>query len=433
MRMTPGAIPTRRWSVVCLGAVLVYLSLMLSGCGGAIDIEDVGFVVALGADIDDDSRIRLWLEVAQPGAGAESLAKQETVLAFADGETLYDALVKLETRSARNLALGHVRAIVFGERLARAGLQQVLDPLMRDATLRLKAWVLVTSDPVEDVLSQAVSGQSAGVYIGSLMQREAQRAGVPSSHFVDLVIDTEERGTEPLLARIGVANQDESAGGQAQQSSEPAGGGASEANSGSEPAETVLSELFVLQGAAAFRGDKMVGWLDARQSAAAVLVKSGIQGYEFIHNLAADERESVAVNLMSARASMWIPRECLADPERLKGCTVKVDVSGLWGMRELISKEQYLTDESTVALSKDVSAGLERDIRDMLSTIQTELRSDVIGIGEVCRQRMAHSNWKRISADWNALFESLNLEVTVDIEARRRGQILRAPGADKSI
>ncbi len=423
---------TRWLSLSCLGLVLVCLGLVVSGCGTAVDMEDVGFVVALGVDSEDDGKVRLWLEVAEPGMGVESLAKQETLLASTEGDTLYDAFIKLETRSSRNLTLGHVRTIVIGERLARAGLRQAVDALMRDATLRLKAWVLVTPDPVEEVLSLSIAGQPAGMFIGSLMQREAQRAGAPSSRIVDLVTHIEERGVQPLIARVGLARESESAGGGGGGAEGGAAQGSASGGDGSGTSMN-LSDMFVLNGAAVFKGDKMVGWLDARQSAAAVIINSRIQGYEFIHKLSADGDESIGVNLMSAHAEVSIPRECLADAEKVEGCTVEVKVNGLWGMRELISDDQFMTEEGVVALNKSISVRLKRDTDDMLRVIQTELGSDVIGIGEVFRQRMAHSNWKKISGEWDTLFQSLNIKVIVNVAGRRRGQILRSLSEDKAI
>lgn len=413
---------------ICLGVLMLCACLAASGCVGPIDIEDVGLILALGIDAGDEGGIKLWFQVALPGAGIESLSRQETLLTMVEGDTLYDALMKAETRSAMQLTLGHVRVIVIGEKLARRGLQEILDPLARDATLRFKSWVLVTSDPVEDVIGLSIGGQPAGMYISDLMQREAQRAGAPDSRFIDLTIDMEEKGVEALLARIALIKQDASVGGGAP-SSQP-GSGTGAASGATAEKVTRLPEFYELDGAAVFRDDKMVGWLNTRQSAAAVLVKSGIRNYEFVHWLAPGGRESVAVNLMTAHSSTSIPGECLADPALVPGCTIDMDVTGLWGMRELISKEQYTTDESTDKLSRSISTRLQRDIHDMLRVVQTELKSDVIGMGELFRQRMAHSDWRQISSDWNTLFESLDFEVTVAVKARRRGQSLRSPGPD---
>ena len=78
---------------ICLGVLMLCACLAASGCVGPIDIEDVGLILALGIDAGDEGGIKLWFQVALPGA--KSLSRRA-----GDGRGgPYDALMKAETRS----------------------------------------------------------------------------------------------------------------------------------------------------------------------------------------------------------------------------------------------------------------------------------------------------------------------------------------------
>ena len=423
-----------------LALSLLALGVMLPGCGGAAEIEDIGFVLAMGVDRHEESGIKLWLQMALPSSGPEGQAQQESLPFITTGETLYQALMKAQAQSSRRIMLGHVRVVVIGERLAREGIAALLDPLVRDGSFRYRSWVVVTPDPVGEVMQVSLGGQVAANYINDLMEREAPTAGVPSSRFIDLLLAVEERGMEALLARLALAEQEDD------------GGGAPQAGGGPGPADTMLGgsgegvggeaetggeapapRIPVVDGAAVFKGDRMVGWIDRRLSAAVLMLKNAIQGYTFTHELAGEGQNRAVFSLLSTNARFSIPRESLTDPARIRGSTVRVNVAGLVRLRELISSEQYLTLESLERLSADLSARVERDIRDLLHTAQAEFRSDVIGLGERFRQRMSHSKWAQVQGEWDEVFSTLNIEVTANIEIRKRGQTMRSPGQDTAI
>ena len=130
-----------------LALSLLALCVMLPGCGGAAEIEDIGFVLAMGVDRHEESGIKLWLQMALPSSGPEGQAQQESLPFITTGETLYQALMKAQAQSSRRIMLGHVRVVVIGERLAREGIAALLDPLVRDGSFRYRSWVVVTPDP----------------------------------------------------------------------------------------------------------------------------------------------------------------------------------------------------------------------------------------------------------------------------------------------
>lgn len=398
-----------RAGIVRFVAMLLALAMAISaaGCRDAVEIEQVGFVIGMGIDEDDDGGVKVILEVAMPTPKPEDLAKEESFAITARGATLWDAILNGDAQSSLRVLLGHVRCLVISERFARAGITRLLDALVRDERFRYKAWVVVTADPIEDVMAASgVGGKMAAMYINDLMQTGAQIAGVPSSRFVDLITSLEQPGDDPLLAAIAIVKQPESGG------------------------EEEKGDRLMLRGSAAFRDGKMVGWLTENESAAALVIRNKISGWSFLHEIAGSGGGTAGLSLLTARTTVKLPPAALRDPDLLPGAAVELRVKGTVDMHELLSEKQILTQESVREFEADVSSRVERDIRMLIQSMQHRLDADLIGLGELFRRRMAYSEWTNVAGKWHEVFPTLNISVVADIGARKRGMTMRSPSGE---
>jgi spore germination protein KC len=139
-------------------ATLLTAALVLSGCWSRREINDMAPVVTLGFDRVDQG-FEVTAAIAQPAAsaghkGAPGAEGRPKVVLQRRGTTITEALQTMQKAASRRLTLHHSQVIVLGERLAKAGVDPLLDFLLRSPELRLHARVfMLRGAPVADLLT----------------------------------------------------------------------------------------------------------------------------------------------------------------------------------------------------------------------------------------------------------------------------------------
>ncbi len=133
----------------------------LSGCWDRVEITDLAVVTAAAIDKKDDNQIELSVQVfipssissgggqggsSQGGGGVTTLVRSEK------GSNISDALSRLQSKLPRKVFWGHCKVFVFGEKLAKEGVQEQLDFLLRHPQPREKANVYVSKGKAKPIL-----------------------------------------------------------------------------------------------------------------------------------------------------------------------------------------------------------------------------------------------------------------------------------------
>lgn len=430
-----------------LAMVCVTLMLATAGCGEGQEIESVGFIMGVGIDEAENGRIRAWVQSAIPSAKPSESAKEESWLASAEGATVWEALRNVGAKSGKVLFLAHVRSLIIGERFARSGLKDLLDVLARVGEFRAKSWVVVTSDPVDRILGvQSPQASIAASYINALMRNAGQLAVAPRSTVLSVIAATEEAGLQPVIARAKLvpqmSPQEETPIGRRPEGKGPTSGpnwegGAEGGGAASEPggaggssgadSQAPSSDAIELSGAAAFRADKMMGWLSPEDTAMLLIVKNAGGEYSFIHDLPRG-RGTVAVSILSCRASFDLPKPIPTSVDAFRGARVVIRIRGEVDIRELASDESFSSLDEIEALNRGLSKQVEQRIRALVAVSQDQYGTDLLGMGEAFRQRISVQRWERdIAPRWHEVFRTLEIEPEARLEVRRRGMTVGSP------
>ena len=387
--------------LVCLIA-----AVSVSGCRDAREIENVGFVLGLGIDETADGRIAVWAQVALPSAKPAEEEKRQSWTAGSVGDTVWDAVRRLSNRSTKVLFRAHVRALVFGERFARGGVARALDVLARDGQFRYKSWVFVTSDPVGDVLqAETKQSSSAALYLDDLMRNASRSSTAPRSRFLDLLTSIEQPGDQPLLARVSLAGPKDSGG---------------------QP-ETEPGELRI-EGSAALCGDKMVGWLDAEETAMALLVCNRLPAYSFVVPMPGDPGGTVGFDMIRSHTDTLFPEGVRTSGQAPPVTDVVFRITGTVDIREVLSSEQLMSVQSLKVLEDGISRHLEAGVRRLVEAAQNRLGCDIISIGECVRRRVPARVWEEdVAPTWHDQFRTISIVPDVHFEVGKRGVTMQSP------
>lgn len=111
------------------------------------ELEQLLLVSAVGIDPTEEGDIKLTLAYTQP---ADSSA---VALLSASGKTLSEAINNASSYAGRSIFLGHTRMVIVGSDIAKSGLTDIFDYLMRSYETRASAYAITAEGKASDLLS----------------------------------------------------------------------------------------------------------------------------------------------------------------------------------------------------------------------------------------------------------------------------------------
>ncbi len=247
------------------------------GCWSRIEIEQMSFVSMIGVDRATGG-VYVTFQVVVPsalarGPGGTSAGQGPAVVVTGlRARTISEALREFGEMSPRQVRLKQLNAIVFGEELAAAGLAPYLDFFGRYWELRRSIWVLVARGQAREILEKGRPAlervPSTGVRF-LLARRPVFTATRPMTRLGEFLGMLATTGREPLATMVALAPGREAAG----EGSAGAGSiGAAAARGAEEKRELAL------RGAAAFRKDKLLGFLGPKEARGVLWVWGKVRG-----------------------------------------------------------------------------------------------------------------------------------------------------------
>ncbi|HEX7064697.1 MAG TPA: Ger(x)C family spore germination protein [Bacillales bacterium] len=161
-------------------AVLSCSLFMLTGCWDRIEIEDRGFVTAIGVDLVHPGSERkhpvyaVTSQLVVPTAVGKNQSQSGQSEPFFNltgkGESIFEAIRKLSSKTSRTPFYEHNKLIILSEQLAKTGdLESVLDLLLRDPESRRSTTVFVSEGKAREVLGVKPPNEKLpSMYIASM-------------------------------------------------------------------------------------------------------------------------------------------------------------------------------------------------------------------------------------------------------------------------
>lgn len=139
--------------------ILISCLLLLTGCSGIKNIQDLTYIVGIGMDYDEEKKeYTAYLQ----GLNFANVAKQEgskpiepipIFIASATGETLNLAVSELYKKSEPPLFFGHVETLVLSQSIVKHKFKEVMKEIGRNRSLRHTMRVVTTEEKIEDVFN----------------------------------------------------------------------------------------------------------------------------------------------------------------------------------------------------------------------------------------------------------------------------------------
>ncbi|MEK8132659.1 Ger(x)C family spore germination protein [Paenibacillus filicis] len=378
--------------------VLTLLAALLAGCWNRKELDELG--IQMGTAIDKvGHEYHVAVQVVVPGevSTRQSGGRSTVTLYKATAPTLFEAFRKLTETSPRKIYSAHIRVLVLGESLARDGIANVLDLFSRNPEARPDFYIMVARDtPAEKVLGVLTALEKIPAYNLFYSLDTSAKTWAPTTTVTmdQLMEDLTTAGRNPVLTGVTVIGNTK--GGEMKQSVEQI-----------EPEARLLNV-----GLAAFRRDRMVGWLTEEEA----------KGYNYI----IDNVRSTAGHLSCPDGGM-VALETIRTKTKIKGALVdgkpviRIHMTNQSNISDVECKLD-LNDPHTIdQLEEQGRKKLINLMQKTVDNVKKKYKVDIFGFGQAIHRANPKAWNQYLEAEWNELFQQVKVEYELDVMIRRIG------------
>ncbi|MBC7083644.1 MAG: Ger(x)C family spore germination protein [Firmicutes bacterium] len=382
-----------------------------AGCWNRREIETVGFILAAGVDeAREEGKIQLTVLIAKPfaiGGGMETHGSAEERpfwVVSSTGYTVFEAVQNLFSQSPRRPFWAHCRFIVIGEAFARKGIRDVLDWFDRDGEFRRRVWIVAAKGAKASDLLQTEFELERMPPEGAMRLLQAARtelSTVGEDMLNDFLQKLEGEGIDPIATRAEIIPRPQEFDIRGELKREKIGGS------------------LRLTGAAVFRNDRLVGWLNKPETRGFNWITGRVRSGIIVIEKPGEEGKFIGLEILRAKGSFKPEVE-----DSKVTVTVKVEaeanVGDVQGFIDLLrSPELWASMERRMAtvIANEVLAAVAK---------AQELGSDIFGFGAELNRRDPKKWADQFRDRWDEEFRDIDVQVEVKARLRRSGLVIRS-------
>ncbi|BDR76316.1 Ger(x)C family spore germination protein [Clostridium tetani] len=361
--------------------IIIFSTISFYGCWDYSEMEDFKHVAGIAVDRDKDKdEYIVTVEILETYPGSKQLKSH--VVQSRDKiihAAFRDAIKKIGNR----LQLSHARVFIVSKDIAREGIVSAIDLINRDVEVRNDMWIAVSKeDLASEILTKSKSEQEIISYdIEAAIKNSAKVGkyiGVETFKLTDTLLT---EGVSPILPMVKLAKKD--------------------GNMGFEVSETAV-----------FKGDKIVGELTERETM--MLQFFNGKDLEFIFPVDSDGNGTVSLEILGSKRDIKVN---LNEDKIVMNTYIDIDTA----ISELAdSGINYINEEERNKLKNRAEEQIKSDCNLLVEKLKKQYKSDIIGFGKELKKKKPQK-WKKVSNNWDEIFESLDINISVNIDIKYSG------------
>lgn len=382
-----------------IGSLLPCLMIILSltGCWDSVELNRRAIVsgVAIDRGPTDEEKYVLSFQIiiADEISGENARGASPVVVYKGSGRTMFEALANASRQTARFLSLGHIRVIVISEKFAREGIKDMMDVLERESETRLTSYIFISKGQpaVDSMTTMTTFGKIPANDLVEKLQTTSKQYGYNYMMEVDDVVrGIQIPGGGPIINGVMVIGElDHKDNNDSLKNIEP---------------EAILT----VTDFAAFKEDKLIGWLQGDEAMGTALLKNKITQIPVVVSTGKDEYVSFIVYLSQVHIH--------ANAKDAEHPVITIYITEQAGLKESLTALN-LTDPKVLT---NLSELLEKDIKEKIQaaiSAARKLKSDYLGFGETV-ERENPRGWKQAKDHWENIFATCEIKIDVDVVIR---------------
>ncbi|MBK5485135.1 Ger(x)C family spore germination protein [Peribacillus sp. TH16] len=385
--------------------ILIVFLLFTTGCWNRRELNELAITLAIGLDRTKDGQYLVTAQVVNPGElatgqGGGGSDGSPTIIYQAKGETVFEAIRKMTKESPRKIYPSHLRVLVIGESLAKKGIGKPLDLLSRDWELRSDFYIVVAKGmKAEEILKVPTTLEKipANQIFDTLKVSATAWSATSFESLDELIADIVSEGKQPVLTGIQADIK-----------------GDEETSLSKQNGEMIDPPARLrFKGLAVFNDDKLVGWLNEKQSKTYTVIKN--------------KEKSTVVNIScpkGGKAAYEVKKSNTKIKGKIKNGKPEIDLNiRVEGNLGEVECHIDLTKPETIEkLEKIYEKEAKKFFMNSIKQVQKNEKVDIFGFGEAIH-RADPEAWKKLKKDWDKNFENLPVNIEVQGEIRNVGTV----------
>lgn len=362
-------------------SLLILPALLMPGCG-TVEINRSSIPLGFGADYRNN-RIIFTTQIAIPSSPSKGSSGPQFIVQSSNGATVAEAARRVSLSNSQYPLWSQSSIMLWGEDLARSDLALFMDFVSRNRFVRKNIPVVVTHNAtIEEIFNtKPIATPYTAIAIKDLLQTQQNELGIYTPVTLGEVISRfSAPGIEPVIPMITLKK--DKAGPQ-----------------------------LLLQDMAVFRGRRMVGTLNEKESRGYRLLSTKmIQGGLFTIPNPREPGKWVTLELSRSIARVT--------PQITGGDIVmKIEITGEGNFYEQSGTAQLFTPPIFMQLQGAADRELTSQAATCIAKAQA-LDSDILGWGTLVHAAYPQV-WKEISPQWEQFFPEVKSDISVKFNIRR--------------
>ncbi|MCL2559523.1 MAG: Ger(x)C family spore germination protein [Turicibacter sp.] len=393
---------------------LVIVSLIaLTGCLERVELNKLGIVAGLAIDTTDEG-YTLTAQILNPSAiSGEAHNGLPIYNLTADGESIHEAYKKIDFLSSSALSLSHLNVIVINEDIAKAGVAPVLNFALRRDDIRPDINIVVAKDAhANDILNVVTALDmipATQINVSSMIPTHTAR--LTSYNLYEVVDMVNSDAINVVLNAVSIHREEDRLGEKVERKNGTEGTTTQTGQTVDNILDITAPVQLRIEHLAVFNGDKMVGFIDDAEAQLYNMVLGDYKRYDIVTQIDEDYYTSLGVTKIKSKIT--------TDLEHNEA-TIKFELSGI--ILENTYPVDFTNTENLDAISDYLKQEFEDDMNAFVNKVQTELKSDIFGIGGKAHTQ-EHKVWKEKDGYWSELFPELTIHVEVELDINSVGEI----------
>lgn len=361
----------------------ILIALLLTGCWNYNEIQNFAQLVGLAIDKGEEGyKYKVTAEIASSKPSADF--DIEPILFEINENTIIGALRKMITVSAKKIYVGHCKIIIISEEVSREGISDILDVFLRDHEFRITMVVLVARDAAaRDMLDNtATTAKIASLELEKILKSNTLFGSFSlAKQLYHVQSDLLNHGISPSLPVLRLIDFEE-------------------------------RKTFELFGVAEFRDDKLVSFIDMKESRYFLNVIDCYKGG--VYSVNTDEDNYIAVEVMEEKTKYKFSEEN-------SKIIVTLNISSTVNIIEnntYFKNAQWTEEKIKKLLNEEKTLGIINEVENVKNIV----KSDVYGFEKLLKA-MNYKLWKKYQNHDVFFLDQIEVRVNSNIKIRGTGII----------
>ena len=379
--------------------ILITLSFIFicCGCYNYKELNDLAITSAIGIDKSDDG-YKVTAQVVntqKEGTDNNSSSDPKIIIYEHTSKTVQEAVRYMVLESPKRLYPNHMQVIIISENVAKDGILGSLDLFFRDSELQKNFYVLIAKDVSANQILKTLTPADSIVSsnIKKSLESDSSYLGITELVTYDELINTYLNPNKEIsLPSVTLKGK----------------------MKGSDKIDNIekadSSTKVVLSQMAIFKDDKMIGYLDDKQSIALSFIKGKINNTIIKYKC---NGGYVVVETTNSKSSINVDN---------KG---NFRISGDATINEVSCDINLEENKAIDKINKEVNKEVKKNINNTIEYIKNTYNSDVFGFLDIMYKNK-YSLYKKVNKDWyNDKFKDSKIDIDVNIKIIEKGNTLR--------